>query len=86
MIDKINNLMKCVTEIIIKSITIPKITKRIYLFQVDMTIDPHLPWELDFATISLKGHGHLQTYQKCKMLEKIMHVFILSLKQLVEYL
>ena len=82
MIDKINISMKYATA---EKVTIPKITKRICLFQVDMIIDPHLPWELDFATISLKGHGHLQTCQKCKMLEKIMPAFILSLKQLVEY-
>ena len=74
MIDNINNLMKYATEII----TILKILKRTFLFQVDMTIDPHLPWELDYAMMFLKGHGPLRTCRKCKMLEKIMHAFTLS--------
>ena len=52
--------------------------KRIYLFQVDMTIDPHLHWEVAYATIFLKGHGPLRTCLKCRMLGKIMHAFTLS--------
>ena len=74
MIDIIDNLMKYAAE----RITISEILKRIYLFQVDMTIDPHLPWELDYAMMFLKGHGPLRTCRKCRMLGKIMHAFTLS--------
>ena len=74
MIDIIDNLMKYAAE----NKAILMISKRIYLFQADMTIDPHLPWELDYAMMFLKGHGPLRTCRKCRMLGKIMHAFTLS--------